>query len=175
MLYAVDSLPEGLETEPNDDTEHAQVTKLPRIINGRIGHPGDVDVFEFSGRAGEEIVAEVYARRLNSPLDSRLTLADANGQVLEANDDCEATATGLVTHGADSYLRVKLSHGGTYSLQIADTQQHGGEEYAYRLRIGPPQPDFAAAPDAGEHQCARRARRSGPSTRAAEGRLRRRD
>ena len=61
-------------------TEHAQVTKLPRIINGRIGHPGDVDVFRFYGRAGEEIVAEVYARRLDSPLDSLLTLADAAGR-----------------------------------------------------------------------------------------------
>jgi hypothetical protein len=28
-------------------------------------------------------------------------------------------------------------------VQLSDVQDHGGEEYAYRLRLGPPQPDFA--------------------------------
>ena len=53
--------------------------QLPVIVNGRIGEPGDSDVFRFEGRAGEEIVAEVFARRLDSPLDSILKLTDAGG------------------------------------------------------------------------------------------------
>ena len=142
VVYAVDSLPEKMETEPNDDLEHAQAVKLPRIINGRVDRPGDADVFKFSGRAGDEIVAEVYARRLSSPLDSRLVLLDASGNVLDSNDDSAMTATGLLTHYADSYLRAKLPETGDYYVQLTDTQQHGGEEYAYRLRISPPQPDF---------------------------------
>jgi len=43
----------------------AQRVKLPIIVNGRIDQPGDWDVFRFQGRAGEAIVAEVYARRLD--------------------------------------------------------------------------------------------------------------
>ena len=34
VLYAIDSWPESLETEPNNDTQRAQTIKLPRIING---------------------------------------------------------------------------------------------------------------------------------------------
>ena len=70
--FAVDTLPERLEQEPNDRQANAQKVTHPMIVNGRIDRPGDWDVFSFEGRAGEEIVAEVYARRLDSPLDSVL-------------------------------------------------------------------------------------------------------
>ena len=53
-----------LEKEPNNRQANAQRVKLPVIVNGRIDQPGDWDVFRFEGRAGEEIVAEVFARRL---------------------------------------------------------------------------------------------------------------
>jgi len=48
-------------------------------VNGRIDPPGDRDIFRFTARAGGRIVAEVYARRLDSPLDSVLKLTDAQG------------------------------------------------------------------------------------------------
>ena len=80
--FAVDTLPECLEQEPNDDPAHAQPIVLPMIVNGRIDRPGDCDVFRFEGRAGEKIVAEVDARRLDSPLDSVLKLTDADGRQL---------------------------------------------------------------------------------------------
>ena len=38
--FALDTLPECLETEPNNDPEHAQKVELPVIINGRIDRPG---------------------------------------------------------------------------------------------------------------------------------------
>jgi hypothetical protein len=87
VAYEVDTLPECNETETNDTIKDAQKIYLPRIINGRIDRPGDVDVFRFKGLAGDIVVAEVYARRLNSPLDSLLRLTDASGTVLEWNDD----------------------------------------------------------------------------------------
>jgi hypothetical protein len=37
----------------------------------------------------------------------------------------------------------KLPADGKYYVHIGDTARHGGEEYAYRLRISAPQPDFA--------------------------------
>ena len=143
VTYAVDSLPQSKEAEPNDTTETAQRITLPRTINGRIGEPGDVDVFQFKGRAGDEVVAEVFARRLNSPVDSLLRLTDASGQVLAWNDDCDDKESGLCTHHADSYLRARLPANGLYRVRVADSQRHGGDANAYRLRIGPPRPDFA--------------------------------
>jgi hypothetical protein len=140
--FAVDTLPECLDNEPNNDRPVAQRVTLPVIVNGRIDRADDNDVFQFEGRAGDEIVAEVRARRLNSPLDSVLKLTDAAGNQIAFNDDHTDKGAGLTTHHADSYLRATLPKDGAYFLQLGDTQQHGGPEYAYRLRIGPPQPDF---------------------------------
>jgi len=140
--FAVGTLPECLEQEPNNPQGSAQPVTPPLIVNGRIDPPGDVDVFRFEGRAGSEIVAEVYARRLDSPLDSVLKLTDAAGRQLAANDDYEDKGAGLTTHQADSRLRATLPANGTYYLYIGDAQHKGGESYAYRLRISLPQPDF---------------------------------
>jgi hypothetical protein len=141
--FAVDTLPELLEKEPNNKQAGAQKVTLPVIVNGRIDKPGDCDVFGFEGRAGNNIVAEVYARRLNSPLDSVLKLTDANGHNLMANDDHEDKGAGLTTHHADSMLRTTLPNNGTYYIHIGDAQTKGGEAYGYRLRISRPRPDFA--------------------------------
>jgi len=146
--YEVSPLPARTETEPNDSPAEAQKVPLPRVIDGRIDRPGDMDLFRFQGRAGEEVVAEVTARRLHSPVDSLLRLLDADGAVLAWNDDHDHkdgflhTAAGLLTHEADSYLRATLPRDGDYFIQITDAQSQGGEDHAYRLRIGPPQPDF---------------------------------
>ena len=148
--YAVDTLPECNETESNNTARQAQEIDLPKIINGRIDKPGDVDVFRLKGRAGDKVVAEVYARCLNSPLDSLLRLTDASGKVLQWNDDhmlkdnhLHKNMMGLLTHHADSYLTAELPKDGTYYVHLADSQRHGSAAHAYRLRISAPQPDFA--------------------------------
>ena len=140
--FAVDRLPECLEKEPNDSRDRPQQVALPIIVNGRIGTPGDWDVFRFEGRARQVIFAEVRARRLGSPLDSVLRLTEASGKQLAFSDDHEDKGAGLVTHHADSLLRVVLPADGTYFVHLGDIQQHGGDEYAYRLRISPPRHDF---------------------------------
>lgn len=140
--FAVDTLPECLDAEPNDQQPHAQRVTLPVIVNGRMDQPDDADVFCFEGRAGSEIVAEVLARRLNSPLDCLLKLTDAAGRQLALNDDYEDKGAGLTTHHADPYLRATLPADGVYYLHLSDMQHQGGPECAYRLRIGPPRPDF---------------------------------
>ncbi|MBM3498592.1 MAG: hypothetical protein FJX74_07950 [Armatimonadetes bacterium] len=141
--YAVDTLPEVMESEPNDDGKQAQRVDLPSIVNGRIGRSGEVDVFQITGKAGDPIVAEVLARRLHSPLDSLLRLTGASGKVLAWNDDREDKGMGLETHHADSYLTAKLPLDGLYRVEVRDSAGHGGEAYAYRLRVSAPRPDFA--------------------------------
>ncbi|MGC8640465.1 MAG: PPC domain-containing protein, partial [Isosphaeraceae bacterium] len=138
-----DTLPEAFEKEPNNDSATAQHVQRPLIINGRIDRKDDVDVFSFSGQAGETVVAEVMARRLDSSLDSLIKLTGPDGKVLAYNDDHEDPGSGLNTHHADSYLMVTLPKAGKYHLSVSDVAQGGGENYAYRLRISPPRPDFA--------------------------------
>ena len=146
--FALDTLPECPEVEPNNDLTHAQKVTLPVIINGRIGQPGDWDVFQFTGQSNATVVAEVTARRLDSPLDSVLKLTDAKGKLLALNDDVDDLADALNTHHADSYFMVTLPAAGPYYVHIGDTAHNGGEEYAYRLRLSAPRPGFAlrAAP-----------------------------
>lgn len=141
--FAVDTLPEVLEKEPNNATATPQPLTPPVIVNGRIDQPGDTDVFRIEGKEGSEIVAEIYARRLNSPLDSVLKLTDAAGKQLALNDDNEDKGAGLTTHHADSRLTAKLPADGTYFLHLADAQHGGSPDHSYRLRVSEPRPNFA--------------------------------
>ena len=142
LPFEVDELPEILEKETAHTPKNAQTVKLPIIVNGRIDRPGKWDVFGFKGRKGEEIVAEVSARRMESPIDSVLELTDTAGRRLAFNDDTEDKGAGLETHHADSFLMATLPANGKYFIRIGDVQNKGGPEYAYRLRLSAPRPDF---------------------------------
>lgn len=136
--YVVDDLPSTTEKEGE-----AQTVPFPSAIDGRIDQPGDLDRFRFMGKAGQEIVAEVLARRLGSPLDSLLRLVADDGTEVALNDDYKDRGMGLVTHQADSYIQAKLPRDGAYEIQLSDTQRQGGPAFAYRLQLRAPQPDFA--------------------------------
>ncbi|MCX8089972.1 MAG: hypothetical protein N3I86_03415 [Verrucomicrobiae bacterium] len=143
LRFAVSDLPEAVEREPNDAPDTAQPVELPLILNGVVRQPGDRECVRFQGRAGQRIVAEVLARRLDSPLDAALRFRDATGRVLAANDDAEDKAAGLLPHQADARLEITLPADGEYTLELFDAQQHGGPAHAWRLRLSEPQPDFA--------------------------------
>jgi hypothetical protein len=140
--FAVDTLPECIEREPDNSLQEAQQVELPIIVNGRIDRSDDMDMFRFSGHSGDVIVLETIARRLDSPLDSLLRLIDASGRQLAFNDDHEDKGSGLNTHHADSFIVATLPADGDYFVQVSDAQHKGGAEYGYRLRISPPRPDF---------------------------------
>ena len=163
--FAVDDLPEVQESEPNDSIAQANRVTVPVVINGRIQRSGDEDYFVFKAEEGQKLLMEVDARRLDSPLDSLLTLLDAAGKKLaENNDPPPAMATpnpsasipllypdsvsqvdprdALVTHVADSRLVYTFAKAGDYVLRIRNAQEKGGEEYAYRLKITPARPDY---------------------------------
>ncbi|MBI4625369.1 MAG: PPC domain-containing protein, partial [Verrucomicrobia bacterium] len=122
VRFALDTQPDCREAEPNETSDTAQPLELPMIVNGRIDRAGDEDVFRFAGKAGSEFIAEIFARRLSSPLDSVLKLTDASGRQLAFNDDYEDKGAGLTTHHADSRLSVTLPADGAYYVRVADAQ-----------------------------------------------------
>ncbi len=140
--FALDHLPDGFDQEPNNTPASAQPVKLPLIVNGRIDKTDDWDVFRFTGKSNETVVAEVQARRLDSPLDSVIRLTDATGTVLAFSDDREDLGAGVNTHQADSWFMATLPADGDYFIHLGDTARQGGKEHAYRLRLSGPQPDF---------------------------------
>lgn len=142
-LFAIDDLPQCPVSRPNNDPSQPQPVQMPVIINGRINSPGEVGLFTIQCRKGDKVVAETYARRLHSQLDSWLKVTDAAGHQIAFNDDTEDKSAGLLPHGADSYLTFTAPADGAYSVQIGDSQSKGGPEYGYRLRISKPLHDFA--------------------------------
>jgi len=149
MPFAVGEIPEAFEVEPNNSTNEAQSIELPLLVNGRIQQSGDHDVFSFQGGEGDTVSIEVIARRLNSPLDSMVSLSGPGLGRPVRNDDYVSKdkthlhlGAGLVTHHADSYLLHKLPATGTYFVEIGDTQSKGGLDHGYRLRIRPAKPGF---------------------------------
>lgn len=140
--FALDSLPDAFENEPNNSTGTAQKLQLPVVVNGCINLPGDKDFYQFEGRKGDQVVAEVMARRLDSPLDSSVMILSPSGLCIGYNDDYEDAGSGLNTHHADSWLSVTLPEDGIYTCIVSDAQNNGGKAYGYRVRLSAPQPDF---------------------------------
>lgn len=143
VLFATDTVPEMILTEAGTGENTGEALALPRTVNGVIDAPGDTDTFVFEGHAGEEVAAELWARRLGSPLDGMLRLIDSTGTVVASNDDTKDKMSELLTHHADAALQVTLPADGQYHLQVLDAQQQGGAEWTYRLYLGSPRPDFA--------------------------------
>ncbi|REJ96330.1 MAG: peptidase [Planctomycetota bacterium] len=136
----VDRLTEAFDQEPNDDRSSAQVVDAHQVINGRIDHPGDMDVFriETSG----PLVLEVQARRHGSPLDSMLTLVDDEGNEVAFNDDHVDRSQALSTHHADSHLTAVIPSGVPHYLFLTDAQNNGGTDFVYRLYLRAREPDY---------------------------------
>ncbi len=136
----IDHWPEVTDQEPNNDFSTAQKISTRMTVNGRIDHPGDKDVYLIDG--GGRLVAEVQARRLGSPLDSMLTLTDAQGNEIAFNDDHKDMSQALQTHHADSHLTASVPAQGSYYLHVTDAQANGGQPFSYRLRLRAPQADY---------------------------------
>jgi hypothetical protein len=141
--FAPSDLPAVAANDSNHAPEQAQRVTAPVAIDGRIANPGDSDYYVFHADKGQKLLMEVMARRLDSPLDSILTLYNAKREAVAENDDWTDPLESQLTHHADSHLVYTFPAAGDYSLRLRDVQGNGGEEYAYRLLIAAPKPDFA--------------------------------
>ncbi len=142
LPFARGPLAEVQELEPNDTLDRPEMIDVPATVNGRIEDPSDVDHYALFAEAGRQLVLEIRARRLDSPLDSVLTLFTADGDFIAQNNDCEDESMPHLMHHADSRLMHTFQTPGKYILKVADARGNGGEPYAYRLSISPPRPDF---------------------------------
>lgn len=130
----VGSLPEIAEDQKPAAGDAAsgtgpQQVALPATLVGTIQMPGDTDRYQFEGRAGEELVAQVVASELGSQLVSELVLKDSSGAVLARE--------GEHTIKPDAVLVAKLPRDGVYALSISDREKGGGKDHFYRLNAGP--------------------------------------
>jgi hypothetical protein len=125
--FAIGQWPEVAEREPNNTRDGAQEIHFPVTVTGRIDPAEDFDYFRFHAQAGQTLVFEVLAARLESPLDSFLSLQDAGGHEIIVNDDF---------NGKDSFLACTIPTSGDYYLVLRDLSNRGGERQFYRLSMG---------------------------------------
>ena len=126
LLFAVGSLPDLGEVEPNNLPEQAQVVPLGTTILGSVA-PADRDLYKLSLPAGSRLVAEIEAKRLGLTMDSALTVLDSRGRDIASSDD----APGLES---DSRVDVTIAHAGDYYISVNDV--NFSQASAYRLKIG---------------------------------------
>ncbi|MCH7703158.1 MAG: PPC domain-containing protein [Planctomycetes bacterium] len=117
-----------IESEPNNDHEHATAMTAPGGASGVIGEEGDVDCYVFDGQKDQRWEARIFARRLGSPLDSVIQVRRHQGGGLAGNDD---------SAGPDSVARFTCPEDGRYVIEVRDLLAAGGAEFTYFLELAP--------------------------------------
>lgn len=117
LKVLVGSLPELVESEPNDAPEVATAVSAPCTVGGRIWSTGDVadaDLYRFESRAGQTWIVETDADRRGSPIDTAIEVLDANGQPVDRL---------LLQATRDSYIDFR-----SIDSKIPDVRVHNWEE-----------------------------------------------
>ncbi|HEV3004192.1 MAG TPA: PPC domain-containing protein, partial [Pirellulales bacterium] len=129
---------ELVESEPNNTLEKANEVKLGTTINGRCEGGTDLDHFQFTASAGQRLLIDCDARRIDSRLEAVLVLLDSKGREL-----ARAAAAGR----QDPLLDFSVPADGDYTLVVHDFIYNGSNEYFYRLTLGTgPHVDFVFPP-----------------------------
>jgi hypothetical protein len=136
--FTVGDIPETLEIEPNNEFETATEITAPALINGRSNQAADVDFFKFKAAAGQRIIVTSYARRIDSRIDTVVTVFDGAGRQVGGNRDDQ---------GLDSLVDFTTAAAGEYTIKVYDATYLGGTDYVYRISVGVlPHIDFVFPP-----------------------------
>lgn len=92
---------------------------------------GDLDFYQFSGTAGDQVVIDIDASESGSALDSYIYLLDSDGATVLAQNDDEGSGR------LDSCLGYTLSHDGAYYIEVRDYSypNEGGPDYFYSIHL----------------------------------------
>ncbi|MGA2072253.1 MAG: hypothetical protein ABSH52_02010 [Terriglobia bacterium] len=126
LPLAVGSLKEVQQQRNSSDPQQVE---LPATIVGAVSAVGEVNSYSFEGKAGQEMVFQVVASKLDSQLESLLVLRDSSGE--------EIAGAGEYLREPDATLVAKLPREGRYTISISDREEKGGWDYFYRLNAGP--------------------------------------
>lgn len=114
------------EIEPNTPTK-PQAISVPATVIGTLDGAEDVDVFEFSAKKGEWIVADAMAGSFGSGLVPVLVVKDLRGR---------EWASAMALRTPDACLRFQAPVDGTFRVQLRDLSFRSGGDYRYRLTVG---------------------------------------
>lgn len=136
--FVISNRSELSETEPNQEVTEAQLVSPNTVVNGRIEKGGDVDCFRFAAAAGQRIIFDCAAERIDSRLRPVLQILNDQGRQL-------AVSRGYF--GIDPLIDFLVPADGYYFVQIQDLTSTGGAEHLYRLDIDSEPRVLFARPD----------------------------
>ena len=114
----------------------------PSVIRASISKPGEKDSYCFKAKAGEKMVIDVWARRLNSPVDGLLEIYDPDNKRVFVCDDVKRQRIGNIMQHTDPTIIFTAVKTGIYKAVVSDNAGAGNDDYKYYLRIDNPRPDF---------------------------------
>ena len=115
-----------VEREPKGQRETSEVVMLDVSLCGRIEAAGDVDAFQFHAQAGQRIVIDCWAQRLDSSLRAVLELRDDRGHQVSSNQGYA---------GLDPLIDYRVPADGDFVVRVFDLTYSGSPEHIYRLDI----------------------------------------
>ncbi len=125
-------LPQTVEFREGDAVQ--VIERLPASVNGRISKPLEVDRYSFPVEPESEVLLELLADALGSPVDGEVEVLDEKGTRIAVNDD------GPV--GPDARLLFKVPKGVERVIaSVRDVTGQGGPLHMYCLQIKKRQSD----------------------------------
>jgi hypothetical protein len=138
-VFAVSNVQEVLDKGDINQREKAQEVSTGVVVNGRTEN-NNYDYYALQLKAGDRVLIECQAQRLDSRANGTLVLLDPSGQEV---------ARALDTIGADPVLDFTAKQEGRHVVVMYDFVFNGGPEYGYRLAItSQPFIDFVFPPSA---------------------------
>ena len=87
-----------------------------------------MDYYAFEAEKGERFTFELFARRLQSPLDSYLRIVNPDGGQLALNDDLRIGERGYADSRIENWT---APADGKFALEVRDLQLRGGDAFVY--------------------------------------------
>ncbi len=133
--FAISHCAEIREVDSNDAIDAATSVELNAVVNGKIEKPGDVDSFRFAAKAGQRVVIECWAERIDSQL---------RGVIEVFNDQGQRLAVSRGHTGLDPLVDLRVPVDGWYDVRLFDLSYLGGNAHFYRLDFDTlARPEFA--------------------------------
>ncbi len=83
------------------------------------------------GVSGQSVEVDVYAQRLGSAADTKLTVVDSAQKVLAQSDDVDSL---------DSRVEFAIPKDGKFGIAVEEKRGKGGDGFAYRVEVTPARP-----------------------------------
>ena len=135
--FVVGTFAEVKEQGGNNVREKAQAIEINTTVNGT-ADGNNSDWFKFAAKAGQRLIVDCWAQRIDSRMDATLELYDAAGKQLARSRDFNRR---------DPLIDFSVPADGEYSLKVYDFIFGGGGEHFYRFAVSTgPYVDFILPP-----------------------------